>query len=463
MGPLDASIVNVNLPTIAAAFRAPMTVAGWVPMAYLLVLSSLLLSYGRLGDMWGYRRLFLGGMMLFVAASALCGLSPSLRFLIVARGVQAMAGGMFMAVTPAILTTAFPARERGRALGLNAMMVAFGLALGPSLGGAITQWWGWRWVFYINVPIGLAGFFWARRLLPPDRPRPAQRFDWPGAALAFVALLSFLLWVNRLPGWGLRSRASMGAGLITVAAAAFFLWQEWRTPQPMLQLGLFRNRLFTCPIAAALLNFMSQYTLVFLMPFYLRDYLGMPPGRVGLIMTTFPALVLIAAPLAGALSDRIGTRGLAAVGAGVCAAALAWLALGCWRGDAGGMAAATTGAGRPAEPLWWIVAGLALFGLGTGIFQSPNNSAVMGSVPRERAGTASAVLAVIRNVGMVLGIAVAGALFAARQSHYGAFVPAMRDTLVASALYTSVSAALSLPGLRLESARRRPPAPPPSA
>ncbi len=442
MGPLDASIINANLPTIAGFFHAPMTLAGWVPMAYLLVLSSLLLGYGRLGDMWGYRRLFLGGIVLFVVSSALCGLSPSLGFLIAARALQAVGAGMFMAVIPAIITTTFPAEERGRALGLNGMSVAFGLALGPSLGGAITGWWGWRWIFYINVPIGIAGFFWCRRLLPQDRPRPGEHFDALGAALAFGALFSFLLWVNRLPAWGLLSPAGLAAGFLALACAALFILWERRAPQPMLDLSLFKNRLFSCANLAALFNFMSQYTLVFLTPFYLRDYLGLAPERVGLLMTAFPAVVLLTAPWAGALSDRIGTRGLSVLGASLCAAALGWLAL----GGTGAGTPAGSGAAGAAAPLPPVAAGLALFGLGTGIFQSPNNSAVMGSVPRERAGIASGVLAVIRNVGMVLGVACAGAVFASREACYGAFVPALRDAYLSGAFYTTLSALLSLPG-----------------
>lgn len=457
MGPLDASIINVNLPTIAGFFHAPMSLAGWVPMAYLLVLSSLLLSYGRLGDMWGYRRLFLGGIILFVISSALCGLSPSMGFLIGARALQAVGAGMFMAVIPAIITTTFPASERGRALGLNGMSVAFGLALGPSLGGAITGWWGWRWVFYINVPIGIIGFFWSRRLLPPDRPRPTEHFDGLGAVLAFVTLFSFLLWVNRLPNWGLWSSTSLAVGLLALVGAALFVLWERRVPQPMLDLSLFKNRLFSCANLAALFNFMSQYTLVFLTPFYLRDYLGLLPGQVGLLMTAFPAVVLFTAPWSGALSDRIGTRGLSILGASLCAVALGWLALGGSGGGAaagvgvagtGLQAAVQAGAARGAEPLRLVVAGLALFGLGTGIFQSPNNSAVMGSVPRERTGIASGVLSVVRNVGMVLGVALAGAIFASREAHYHAFVPALRDAYLAGALFTTLSALLSIPGVR---------------
>lgn len=464
MGPLDASIINVNLPTIAGFFHASMALAGWVPMAYLLVLSSLLLSYGRLGDMWGYRRLFLGGIILFVLASALCGLSPSMGFLIGARALQAIGAGMFMAVIPAIITTTFPASERGRALGLNGMSVAFGLALGPSLGGAVTGWWGWQWVFYINVPIGIISLFWCRRLLPPDRPRPQEHFDGLGAVLAFGALFGFLLWVNRLPDWGLASGLGIGVGLLALALAALFILWERRIPQPMLQLDLFKNRLFSCANLAALFNFMSQYTLVFLTPFYLRDYLGLAPGRVGLLMTAFPAVVLFTAPWAGALSDRIGTRGLSVLGASLCAVALGWLALG-GSGGGAGAGVGTTGAGLEAavqagaapssEPLWLVVAGLALFGLGTGIFQSPNNSAVMGSVPRERAGIASGVLSVIRNVGMVLGVASAGAIFASREAYYGAFVPALRDAYLVGALFTVLSALLSIPGVRARSQTER--------
>ncbi|MCE5254046.1 MAG: MFS transporter [Actinomycetia bacterium] len=478
MAPLDASIINVNLPTIAGFFDAPMTLAGWVPMAYLLVLSSLLLGYGRLGDMWGYRRLFLSGIVLFVIASALCGLSPSMWFLIGARAVQAVGASMFMAVVPAIITTTFPADERGRALGLNGMAVAFGLALGPSLGGAITGWWGWRWVFYINVPIGVAGVLWCHRLLPPDPPRSREHFDGLGAVLAFGALFGFLFWVNRLPTWGLTSGTAMAVGLSTLVLAILFIFQERRVPQPMLQLDLFKNRLFTLANLAALLNFMSQYTLVFLTPFYLRDYLALEPGQVGLVMTAFPAAVLFTAPWAGALSDRIGTRGLSALGAGLCAVAMGWLALRTGSGglEAGvsasasgstsalgpGATAQTTAAlaGSSAEALWPIAVGLAVFGLGTGIFQSPNSSAVMGTAPRERAGIASGVLTVIRNVGMVLGVAVAGAIFASRQAHHGAFVPALRDAYLAGAAFTALGALLSIPGARLPRPAGRPSAPP---
>jgi len=166
MGPLDSSVVNVAMPTLSEVFKAGMTTVSWVSMSYLLILSSLLLTYGRLGDMLGYKKLFLWGMLIFTAASALCGLAPTIGILIVARAFQAAGAGLMMAVAPAIITKTFPAAERGKALGYNAMAVAVGLSIGPSVGGILLKSFGWRSIFFINLPIGITGYFWARSAIP---------------------------------------------------------------------------------------------------------------------------------------------------------------------------------------------------------------------------------------------------------------------------------------------------------
>jgi EmrB/QacA subfamily drug resistance transporter len=390
MGPIDASIVNVILPTIADFFHASIATAQWVPMIYLLTISSLLLLYGRLGDIFGYKRVYLLGLAGFIVASALCGLSPTIRSLILFRGLQGLAAGTMMAVPFAILTASFPPAQRGRALGINAVSVSAGLAIGPSLGGFVTSVLGWRFAFLINIPIGIFGLLWARRVLPDLKGEPGK-LDLCGATAAFVSLSGFLLFVNRSQGMGV----GYGTGLllaVAVLAGVTFVWIERRSAHPMLDLGLFRDVTFSFANVSALLNFICQYVMVFLTPFYLQRALHRAPRTVGLIMTSFPLAVMAVAPFSGALSDRIGTRGPACAGAATCALSLCLM----------GLLPPTAGA---RDVVWR----LALFGLGTGLFQSPNNSAVMGSAPRPHLGVASGILATMRNMGMVLGVAAAGA------------------------------------------------------
>ena len=391
MGPIDASIVNTVLPAISRSFGAGISTAQWVPMVYLLVISSLLLFYGRLGDILGYRRIYLAGLAGFILGSALCGFSPGIHWLIAFRAVQGLSAGMIMAVSYAIITASFPPEERGKALGINAISVSAGLAIGPSLGGFIASLCGWRFVFFINIPIGVAGLLWARKVVPDLRGQPG-RIDMPGMITAFIFLFFILLFVNRFQSMGFSYITDVML-IVSVLSFIVFIVIENRIAQPMLDLGLFRNPTFSFANVSALLNFMSQYVMVFLTPFYLQMVLHYAPDDLGLIMTSFPLAVMVVAPFSGSLSDRIGTRALACLGAGTCAVSLFLM----------GRLPVSAG---PADVVWR----LALFGLGTGIFQSPNNSAVMGSAPRARLGTASGILGTMRSVGMFLGIAVGGAV-----------------------------------------------------
>ena len=397
MGPIDASIVNVVLPTITQFFGVQLSTAQWVPMAYLLTISSLLLFYGRLGDILGYKKVYVAGLSGFIIASGLCGLSPTIEWLILFRAIQGLAAGMMMAVPYAIIAASFPSTERGKALGINALSISTGLAIGPSLGGLLTSGLGWRFVFLINIPVGIAGLLWARQVVPDLKGQPGK-IDMLGAMVALVALSSFLLSVNRFQHSGLSYPAAVLL-LIACLAGICFLRIERRTEQPMLNLSLFDNRTFSLANTSALLNFMAQYVMVFLTPFYLQGALHQAPDRVGLVMTAFPLAVMAVAPFSGSLSDRIGTRAPACFGAALCALSLFLMS----RLQASAV---------PADVAWR----LALFGLGTGIFQSPNTSAVMGSVPKANLGIASGVLATVRNVGMVLGIATGGALLYASVS-----------------------------------------------
>lgn len=393
MGPLDGSIVNTVLPAITEYFHTDISIAQWVPAVYLLTISCLILLYGRLGDMIGYRKVFLFGLAAFTIISALCGFSQSIWMLITFRALQGLAAGMMMSVAFAIITAAFPPQERGKALGIYAISIAVGLGLGPTLGGLIAQSLSWRYVFFINIPVGIAAVFWGFRIIPQAARKAGQRLDILGAFTAFVFLISLLLYANRGEGWGWLAPASIALLAVTFVFGALFIWVERRSTQPMLDLSLFTNRVFASANLSALLNFMATYAVVFLTPFYLTIALGYDILKVGLVMAASPLATLFVAPVSGTISDRIGTRVLAFFGMMTTALGLYMLS--------------RLQAGADAPDVAWR---LALVGIGSGLFQSPNNSAVMGSVPMTRLGVASGILAATRNVGMVLGIAVAGAV-----------------------------------------------------
>jgi EmrB/QacA subfamily drug resistance transporter len=339
---------------------------------------------------------------------------------------------MLFANSPAILTKTFPGSERGRALGLQAMMTYLGLTTGPSLGGWLAGEFGWRAIFYINVPVGSLAVLLSLRFIPRDRPRgAAERFDIAGAALFATGLTLVLLALNQGHAWGwgsTRTLACLGAGM---AALIAFVWRETRVRSPMLDLRLFRDRLFSASTASALLNYICIYSVSFVLPFYLIRGRGRGPEAAGLLMSAQPVVMAVAAPLSGALSDRIGSRVLSTAGMAILGAGLFLLS----RLDA----TSSTGA---------IIVGLAVVGLGTGIFISPNNSALMGAAPRERQGIAAGVLATARNVGMVLGVGLAGAVFTsvlARQAGApDALFAAARASFVVAAVVAAVGTGTSL-------------------
>ncbi len=396
MSALDGSVVNTILPVIRDYFRTDVAAVEWAVVIYLLGVSSLLLLFGRLGDLRGNKGVYVLGFLIFVAASAVCGLAPSVVWLVAARAAQAIGAAMLYANAPAILTKSFPPSQRGQALGLQATMTYLGLTVGPALGGWLTQGFGWRAVFYINVPVGAAAFGLSVLFIPAEQPpaRASERFDWTGALLFAVGLSALLLGLNQGSEWGWVSPAILGCLAGAVVLLGAFLWVEQQSASPMLDLSLFRRRLFSASTASAVLNYICLYSVIFLMPFYLLQGRGLGPAEAGLYLTAQPIVMAIAAPVSGWLSDRVGSRVLSPVGMGVMAAGLFLLSrLG------------------PASASVQIALSLAVTGLGTGIFISPNTSALLGSAPRQRQGIASGILATARNVGMVLGVGLAGAIF----------------------------------------------------
>ena len=409
MGPIDGSIVNVVLPSIAAHFRTDYAVAQWVPTIYLLSICSFILVYGRLGDMLGYKKIFLTGAACFAAASLLCGFSRSIWMLIGFRAFQGLTAGMVMALGLAIVTAAFPPGQRGKAIGIYATAIALGLMMGPVLGGIIAKSLNWRFVFFINVPIAAISLLWGYRVIPKGHRTPGQKLDLWGAILAFVFLFSLLLYANRVENWGWFSPWSALLLLSAVVFGWLFFLVERKSAQPMLNFAIFKNRRFSFACLSSLLNFMAIYCVVFLTPWYLTDALHRNVFTVGMIMMAFALLTFFVGPVSGALSDRIGSRGLASCGMGVLASGLLLLS--------------TLGSTASNLDVAWR---LAVCGMGAGLFQSPINSAAMGSAPPQFRGIASSVLAVARNTGMAFGIAVAGAIMYARapftaRGHAGPF------------------------------------------
>jgi EmrB/QacA subfamily drug resistance transporter len=434
MSSLDGSIINIVVPLIQQHYHASIGNISWVSTAYLLSICSLLLSMGRLGDMWGFKGVFSTGFAIFGIGSLLCGLAPTLGWLVGARVLQGIGASILMALGPALITTSFPPQERGRALGLQATLTYAGLTIGPSLGGLIAGQFGWHWVFLINVPIGVIGVILALVLLKPAGSRSRQQFDVAGAVLFAAGLTSVLLALSQAETWGWGS-ATLGLIAFGAVLLGCFVWQERRAPQAMLPLGLFRNAAFSGGMAAAFLQYATAFMLTFLLPFYLQELRGLGPGAAGAVMTAQPVAMVAVAALSGWVSDKVGARGPATAGMVILGLGLGMLA----------RAGATTAFSL-------VMVGLALVGLGSGLFSPPNNSVIMGAAPRERQGIAAGLLAAARNVGMVSGIAVSDSLFsylrgAAERGGVAAgpaFVSAFGTTLGVAAVMAAVGALLSL-------------------
>jgi EmrB/QacA subfamily drug resistance transporter len=398
---LSGSIVNISLPTIAHDFGVGIPEIEWIVVAYLLTAGSLLLTFGRLGDVIGYRRVYIGGFAVFTLASVLCGLSLDVGQLTAVRVLQGIGFAMIQAVAPALIASTFAPSERGKALGLNVISISIGLTLGPTLGGILTEWASWRWIFFINVPVGLFGLIWAWRVLPEGRRDTNQRFDVAGAVLIGITLFSLLLALVEGEDWGWGSPAVLGLLAVFAFVGTGFVVTELRVRQPMFDLGLFAIRAFSAGNVSLLIAFIALFVATFLMPFFLQRGQDFSALQAGLLLTPLSLTTLVVSPLSGALSDKIGSRVLSTSGLAIMALGSLSLA----RIDA-----ETNG--------WGIVWRLVVLGLGLGLFSSPNNSSVLGSVPRPRLGTASSTVAQMRITGQVLGVAAGGAILASRFSDH---------------------------------------------
>jgi EmrB/QacA subfamily drug resistance transporter len=393
---LGTSIANVALPTLAQAFGAAFQDVQWVVLAYLLAITTLIVGAGRLGDIVGRRRLLLAGVALFTIASALCGAAPTLPLLIFARAAQGLGAAVMMALTLAFVGETVPKDKTGSAMGLLATMSAIGTALGPSLGGLLIAGPGWRAIFFVNLPLGLLTLGLAWRWLPADRrPPPAARAGFDGAGTLLLALTLAAYALAMTIGRGRFGALNLALLAAAVVGLGLLLRAEGRAPSPLIRLAMFRDRVLSANLAtSALVATVMMATLV-VGPFHLAGALGLAPAAVGLVVSVGPLVVALAGVPAGRLTDRFGAPRMSIAGLAAIAAGCIILA----------MLPATLGIPGYVAPLVVITAGYALF-------QTANNTAMMADVPADRRGVMSGLINLARNLGLITGASLMGAVFA---------------------------------------------------
>jgi EmrB/QacA subfamily drug resistance transporter len=407
MSTLDGGITNIALPSLLRTFDSDFPTVQWVSLSYLMVIASCTLVAARLGDLRGKKRMFALGIVLFTAGSLCCALAPGIRALALLRAFQATGAVLMSGLGVAIVTQAFPPEERGLALGWIGTTVSVGIALGPTLGGVILGLAGWRWLFLVNLPVGLLAWLVVRRQVPDDAPAAAgERFDIPGAVILFLTLGAYTVGMTMGERSGFGRAAVIGLLVAGAAGLVSFLAAERRSRAPMLDLALFRDLPFTLNLCMGFLTFVVMGGM-FLLPFFLDLVLGLPPARAGLLIATVPVSMGIVAPWAGALADRFGSRAISL--AGLLVTMGACLLISTLHGQV-----STLG----------YIARLVPFGVGIGMFQSPNNRAIMQAAPTRRLGIASGLLALSRTLGQVTGIPLMGAIFALRVGAAGNGGPA---------------------------------------
>jgi len=397
MSTLDASVVNISLPTITQALDTHLKAVAWVVIAYLIVITGCLLWMGRLADLFGQKRIYLFGLFTFTVGSALCGLSSTIYFLIGSRMIQGLGSSALMAVGPAIITTIFPEKDRGQALGIIGSIVSVGFITGPLLGGFLVEHFGWQSIFFINLPVGGFGIFLSSRVLERSQPAGKVQVDVWGALLLFSFLTFLLLFLNRAGDeW---SPLPYGWLFVSLCSLVLFLVVEYRFPSPLVDLHLFRTRLFISSLGTSLLSFWMNAAHAFILPFFLQNILKCSPSKVGMLIFPIAFTVMVWAPLGGRISDRVGVRIPATLGLTVTSLTIFSFTF-------------LESSASDYSILWRQV----LLGIGIGLFNPANNSAIIGSLSQDRIGLASSFLALSRNLGMVIGVAFAEMIIALRKS-----------------------------------------------
>jgi EmrB/QacA subfamily drug resistance transporter len=403
LGSIDGSVVNVALPTLTEKLAVDFALVRWVVLAYVLSLTVLMVGAGRLADMLGKRLVFATGLTLFLLGSVLCGLAPGIYWLIGFRAFQAMGAAMMLAVGVPIITETWPPARRGLAIGIASGFLSIGIVVGPILGATLLNWLSWRWIFFVNLPFGLAAAWLIWRYVPPLRPAESHGgFDWMGAVALGVALLSLSVGLTLGETGSFLASAPLSLFLVSLLAALLFILIEARVRHPMVDLSLFRSSEFSLNLFSSWIVFTTLAGVVLMLPFYLQFALRLDVMGMGLLMAVVPIAIGAIQPIAGAVSDRIGARPLIVLGLAMLV--VGYLAMSTLRAD-----------GTP----WGFIVRLLPVAVGVAAFYSPNNSAIMGAAPRTRLGVAGGIVSMVRTLGQVIGVALLGAFFNGRLQQHG--------------------------------------------
>ena len=434
---LGTSIANVALPTLADAFGATFQQVQWIVLAYLLAITTLIVSVGRLGDLVGRRRLLLGGILLFTLASALCGMAPTLWLLIAARAAQGLGAAVMMALAMALVGETVPKAKTGRAMGLLGTMSAIGTALGPTLGGVLISGIGWQAIFLVTVPLGLLTFLLAYRGLQAGSTRPKSDrvgFDVAGTLLLASTLAAYALAVT--VGRGSFGSLNLALLLVGIVGIGLFVLVEAKTASPLIRLEMFRDPVLSAGLATSVLVLTVAMATLVVGPFYLSHALGLDAATVGLIMSSGPVFSALSGVPAGRLVDRLGASAMSV--AGLVAVATGSVALAMLPGTFG---------------IAGYIAALAILTPGYQLFQAANNTAVMTDVHPNQRGVVSGLLNLSRNLGGLTGASVMGAVFALASgvvditaAHPDDVTTGMRATFLVAAMLVVVALAIAVGG-----------------
>ena len=430
MATLDSSIVNVALPKMAKVLGVTTSNIQLVATSYLIVISGTVLIFGRLGDLLGKTRMFQFGLALFTLGSLLCGLSGSFTSLIIARIIQAIGAAGTMANSQGIITEIFPANERGKALGLNGTAVALGSLVGPGLGGLIVGIVSWEYIFLINVPIGLFALYFAFKKLPKGHKTSKGKMDYVGSVLFILTIVPLFTALNEGVRLGFTHPFILSGLAIAIVSFISFLLIERKKENPLLQLQIFQNKLFSLSIFCGYITFVAIFCNNIILPFYLQNAMSYSPMQTGFILMIYPLILTIVAPVSGHLSDKIGSEILTFIGLVLVSVGLLLMAT-----------------LNEASPLWILILFITFMSFGMGLFQSPNNSLIMSTVPRDKLGIAGSVNALVRNLGMVCGIVLATTLLYSMMSnkigaHVTDYIPGRADAFIYGMRAVYVTAAI---------------------
>jgi EmrB/QacA subfamily drug resistance transporter len=387
MATLDGSIVNIALPVISKQLSVSISSIQWVVTSYLLAISVLLLIWGRISDLYGKKKIFAFGFIIFTFGSLLCGFSNGLTMLVFSRILQAIGASAMMALGQGIVTSIFPANERGKALGITGTTVAIGSLVGPSLGGVLVHSFSWHSIFLINIPIGIMGAVLTFTIIPEiHEASESKAFDFKGSGMFIVSILLLFTGLLFVQEGALPMGIFIPMFLLSIVILVLFIRFEKRVVNPLINLNLFKNFVFSSGLSSAFLSFIAINSTILFAPFYLHYALGLDTLTSALLLSFYPATSMIVAPISGWLSDKLSYKPLTVIGLSLNTCILFILST---------LSTHT--------PFWKIAILMSLLGAGVAIFQSPNNSSIMGSVPRVQLGIAGGINALFRNLGMVSG------------------------------------------------------------